>query len=459
MRDWIDHISNAGSKPFRLLVAVALVTALSLAASAQDAPTADAPSFPCGGTNPKGVVLWPLTKFTNAEFTNPGADCAMWQNFIYLNWPAAAGKRGVPDTSAAFGTPGTTVWETFLTADQVFLPGGIAPQKWDESSTKSALPDGIAQQVAGGRMRLLSQKSKVSPAVAKVIKKVAANSPGLQLTGIEQAFDSGILYDQQKVPVYYEVAMNKVQFDYIFGNQLYNANTQATFAATTNIVLPTGSMELKAAWKVLTPAETNSGRFHTAKGFIPGSNGNGQNVDIGLVGMHVFASEGKENAGLWATFYQIDNAPVQGGSNKGPFSFNNPASNAATNSNTTNPTQVVQVFADDPSSVMETAEAQKMFRNANPASPWQYYAMIATQWSQAVLDLDTPVPATVPLSPGKPGQVLPGATLVNPVLETFMQTKGTGCMSCHSAATIANSGSIASGFSFMFGRAQAPDKP
>ncbi|MBC7964482.1 MAG: hypothetical protein H7Z17_01050 [Fuerstia sp.] len=403
--------------------------------------------------------MWPVTKFSNGEFTNAGADCAMWQNFIYLNWPATAGKRGVPDTSAAFGTPGTTVWETFMTADQVFLAGGAVPQKWDASSTTPGLPDDIARQVAGGQVRLLTQTSKVSPAVAKVVSNTIADSAGIQLKQIEQAFNSGVLYDQQKVPVYYEVAMNKTQFEYIFHNQLYNAVTQATFAASTNIVLPTGSMELKAAWKVLTAAESNSGRFHTSKGFIPGSNGNGQYVDIGLVGMHVFASEGKQNAGMWATFYQIDNAPVQVVSGKGPYSFNNPASSAAPNNNTTNPTQVVQVFADDPSSTTETAQAQKMFLTANPKSPWQYYAMIATQWSQTVLDLDTPIPATIPLSPGKPGQILPSTTLMNPVLETFMQTKGTSCMGCHSIATIANSGNTASGFSFMFGRAQAPAKP
>jgi len=436
------------------LLSITLVSCGALAALAQDPPIPDsAPSFPCGGTNPKGVVLWPVTKFSNGEFTNAGADCAMWQNFIYLNWPAVAGKRGVPDLTATFGAPGTTVWETFMTADQVFLPNGAKPQDWDGKSVNAALPEAVASQIASGKLRLMASRTKVSAAVANVVKK-NADVPGIPLQEIEQAFNSGVLYDQQKNPVYYELAMNKTQFEYIYQNGLYNADTQVTYAKKANIVLPSGSMELKSAWKVLTAAEAASGRFHKSKGYIVGTGGQGQTVEIGLVGLHVFAAEGSVNAGMWATFYQIDNAPVQGHIGKGPYSFYNPASSTKPNTAGTDPTQVVQVFPDDSSSVTETAQAQAMFKTANAQSPWQYYGMVATQWSQGVLNLNSPVPTTLPLSPGQPNQILPSATLMNPVLETFMQTQGTGCMSCHSYASTPKGAT--SGFSFMFGRAQAP---
>lgn len=425
-----------------------------VAVLAEDAAVPNtAPSFPCGGTNPKGVVLWPVTKFSNGEFTNAGADCAMWQNFIYLNWPAVPGKRGVPDLTATFGAPGTTVWETFMTADQVFLPNGAKPQDWNAKSINAALPEAVASQVATGNLRLLASRTKVSAAVAEVARS-NAKITGIPLQEIEQAFNSGVLYDQQKNPVYYEIAMNETQFNYIDQNGLYNANTQATYAQTANIVLPSGAMEMKAAWKILTAAEAASGRFHTSKGYIIGSGGSGQTVDIGLVGLHVFASEGADNAGMWASFYQIDNAPLQGKFGAGPYSFYSAASSTKPNTAGTNPTQVVQVFPDDSSSVTETKQAQKMFKTANPKSPWQFYAMIATQWSQGVINLNAPIPAKLPLSPGTPSQILPSATLMNPVLETFMQTQGTSCMSCHSYAS--TPGNAASGFSFMFGRAQAP---
>jgi hypothetical protein len=425
--------------------------------AAAKAPTV--PSFPCGGLNPIGVQLKPIPKLSNGEFTNPGADCAMWQTFIYLNWPAKAGQRGIPDTSALFGAPGTTVWESFLTEEQVFLPNGAKPQPWDNSVVNAARPKDIASEVAVGGVRMLTRTAKVSPTIAKLQATLKANkslaaSTTIPLDEITQS-DGNILYDQQKNPVYYDVAMNKAQYDYITQNSLYNATSQATFTKKTNIVLPSGSIEVKAAWKVLTAAEAGSGRFHVAKGYIPGASG-GKSVTIGLVGFHIFASGGKQNAGLWATFYQVDNAPLMGATSKQNYSFNNPASNTAVNTKGTNPTQVAQVFPDDVNAAQVNTQAQKIIIEGFAKSPWQYYAMIDTQWSKTVLNLTTPVPLSVPLSPGKPGDISTN-TLINPVLETFMQTKGNSCMGCHSFATTAQKGSkTATGFSFMFGNAQAP---
>src|SRR5437763_12917140 len=74
--------------------------------------------------------------------------------------------------------------------------------------------------------------------------------------------------------VYYEELLNEDEFNYIVQNALYNADTQNTLASNSYIYLPEGpsafgsigAIELKAAWKVLTPAELNAKpvRFHTA---------------------------------------------------------------------------------------------------------------------------------------------------------------------------------------------------
>lgn len=426
-----------------------------LSKSAKAAPP-QPPSFACGGLNPIGVQLAPIPKFSNAEFTNQGADCAMWQTFIYLNWPAKAGQRGVPDTSAKFGAPGVTVWESFMTADQVFLPNGATPQPWNTLTANADVPGEHLETVSSGAMRVLTRTSKVSPGVARLRAKLSANSvTGIPLDEIQQA-DGNVLYDQQSNPVYYDVALNKTQYDYITKYRLYNADLQAAFAKKTNILLPPGSIEVKAAWKVLTATEAASGRFHVAKGYVPAASGPGKVVPIGLVGFHIFASGGAKNAGLWATFYQIDNAPLAGNTGIKAYSFFNPASTTPVNTKGTNPTQVVQVFPDDPQAAAINGSAKKIIIAGNPASPWQYYAMIDTQWSRTVLSLDTPVPLTAPLSPGKPGDIST-ATLINPVLETFMQTPNNSCMGCHSFATTAQPNSTtATGFSFMLGNAKAP---
>lgn len=446
-----------GGAAWRAVSVLGLALLAGLGATPASAQTAAAkvPSFACGGSPPQLIYLKPVPKLSNGEFTNQGADCAMWQTFFYLNWPAKKGQRGIPDTSATFGAPGPTVWETFKTEDQVFLPNGAKPAAWDKGLLNAALPKAMAGKVAAGQARLLARTSKVSHGVAQLMASMPARNTVIPLDEIRQA-DNNILYDQQKVPVYYDVAMNRVQFDYIVGKGLYNATTQAAYASKTNIVLPVNSIEVKGAWKVLTAAEAASGRFHTAPGVIPSSGGGGQTVTVGLVGLHVFASGGAQQAGLWATFYQIDNAPLAGTTATGTYSFYNAASSTPANTTGTNPTQVTQVFPDDPVAANVNAQARQIMIQGNPSGPWQYYAMVDTQWSRSVLNLVTPVPATVPLNAG----TVSTATLINPVLETFMQTSGNSCLGCHSFATTAQANSnTATGFSFMFGNAQAPAKP
>jgi hypothetical protein len=34
-----------------------------------------------------------------------------WRQFVALNWPAASGQRGVPDTTKTIGQPGNVVWQ------------------------------------------------------------------------------------------------------------------------------------------------------------------------------------------------------------------------------------------------------------------------------------------------------------------------------------------------------------
>ncbi len=64
-----------------------------------------------------------------------------------------------------------------------------------------------------------------------------------------------------------------------------------------------------------------------------------------------------------------------------------------------------------------------------------------------------PVPLNQPLPDGNPNS----QTVVNAVLETFIQVPNTGCLACHVSATVAASGNnTATGYSFVFGRAQVP---
>src|SRR5436305_11184138 len=85
--------------------------ALMLVAFATPAHSQLPPFSGCGGINPTKPKIEPTFQISNGEFTNLGFECQMWQNFIYVNWPAQSGQRGVPNKQAKFSAPGPTVWE------------------------------------------------------------------------------------------------------------------------------------------------------------------------------------------------------------------------------------------------------------------------------------------------------------------------------------------------------------
>ena len=92
------------------------------------------PSWPCTFEKPVVSATVPNdTVFSDQRTLN----CFAWQEFIGLNWPAEAGKRGVPDpkvTASNFGAPDAsapTVWETYKSDKEVFLPNGTKPKPWN----------------------------------------------------------------------------------------------------------------------------------------------------------------------------------------------------------------------------------------------------------------------------------------------------------------------------------------
>lgn len=420
-----------------------------------------APRFACGGSPPQPPpTIAPTYKTTVVDRTNLGFECMMWQNFVYLNWPAQLGARGVPNAAAKFGAPGPTVWETYKTIDQTFLPDAKNPGGWDSALLMVTLGNKLAAQVANGQLRNLTMTSKVSrPVLANVARHVAINSA--PLNNITQA-GGGTLYDLNGHPVFYEVSMNRDQYDYIVKNSLFDANKQIAFASTNVISLPVGQtsygnmggLEIKAAWKVLSAAEIRSRRFHTIQALLPGHL---VPVTVGLVGFHMFMS-GFGGQGAWATFAQVDNAPVQGQPVKGPYNFNNPAcTTCKPNVEDANPGQVLQITPDEAATVGLNAYMQALIKAYNPSTPWQYYKIVNVQWPLQPVDISKlQAPADAPLPDGSPNS----QTVVNAVLETFQQFPGTGCLACHTGATVAPAGSnapnYASSYSFMFGHAKVP---
>jgi hypothetical protein len=441
-----------------LLAGFAVISAGTAQTQAQQSP----PTYHCGELNDNNLPQIKTIFRSNTDLSENNFDCLAWQDFIYFMWPANTepGHRGVPDFFAKFGAGGPTVWETYKTASAVFLPNGQNPGPWNQQQLLGALKGRLAQQVDQGAVRHLTETSKVSrPVLANILRDSAGTPPDI-LDEIAQAF-GGTLYDLNGYPVYYEVAMNRIQYEYITGNKLYDANKQQAYAASNVIALPAGTsnttegaVEVKAAWKVLSVAEKSSGHFHMVQALLGGSQ---QPVTVGLVGFHAFISNGSQ--GAWATFAQVDNAPVQHPATSGTFNFFNPKCTPAPcpfNVKDADPGQVVQI---NPNADQATKLNAYMHYILQGYSPWQYYSLVDVQWATIPVQVATlPAPKSVPLPDGQPNT----PTLVNAVLETFLQQPNASCISCHQYAKVAPTAgqtpNYAAGYSYALKRAQPGPK-
>lgn len=422
------------------------------------AAQAQSKTFSCGDIpNPKDVPkIEPIFR-GNAGLNNSSFDCMAWQDFIFFNWPALPASRGLPNPVAKFGGAGPTVWETYRTTDTVFLPNAQNPGPWSQPILPATLQSSLAKRVGDGDLRHLTHTSKISVAT---LAHLLGGKTGMSETVLDEIAQAGggTLYDLNGNPVYYEVAMDRMQYEYIVSNSLYNAATQATFAQTNVISLPAkpdgseASVEVKAAWKILAGSD-NKARFHTIQAVIGNST---VPVTVGLVGFHVFIANGAQ--GGWATFAQIDNAPVQTPATSGTFNFFNPACQQGggacpINVKDANPGQVVQITPDDPTADQLNAYMHTLLKSYDKDTPWQYYNLVNVQWATNPVALASlTAPQNAPLPDGKPNT----PTLVNAVLETFEQKPGLGCFSCHQYATTAGKTSYAASYSFAFGLATTP---
>lgn len=430
---------------------------VSLAVLGASAAQAQSRTFSCGDIpNPKDVPkIEPIFR-GRAGLNDANFDCMAWQDFIYFNWPALPASRGLPNPMAKFGAKGPTVWETYRTIGTVFLPNGRNPGPWSSPILLTTLDSSLAKRVGDGEVRNLTMTSKISSQTLSHLLSAKSGMPDAVLEDIAQA-GGGTLYDLNGLPVYYEVAMNKMQYDYILSNGLYNANTQATFAQGTVISLPAkedgseSSVEVKAAWKILSGSD-NKAHFHTVQALIAGDK---TPVTVGLVGFHVFIADGAQ--GAWATFAQVENAPVSTPAASGSFNFFNPACKqdgnpCPVNVKDANPGQVVQITPDDPTAERLNAYMHDLLKTYDAATPWQYYNLVNVQWATQPVALSTlKAPQNTPLPDGGPNT----PTMVNAVLETFKQKDGMGCFTCHQYAGTAQK-SFAASYSFMFEHATAP---
>ena len=392
----------------------------------------------------------------------PGFDNFAWRAFIALNWPSLTdpGHRGEPDRTKTLGDAGPRVWETFKARYELFQTGPdgvpVAPKPW--ATYEAANP-------CGGQFD-------------NRLKTLATFEPFMDFN--QSAFLPGIganpLVAQNRTYTRYEGRINEPEYSALAAHGWTLSESLPDPAHP--VELPAGSVAVKAAWRLLTAADTPAVR---ARSYVV-EDANVVDVaktiaarhvvcsqsDVALVGLHIVVRTKDRPQGLWATFEQVDNVPPAGEGEArepdardagAPYSYFDPSKPPRLwptfGLPATLPVSMEHPPRIDPTPMQvvrrHPIHASTMAMNrAYWALPgikgtvWEHYMLVASQWP-------TMPGAPSPRSDGGyfPGQPLeadapretyqaadaPRENLVNTTIETYFQDPPSSCMACHQSVS------------------------
>ncbi len=465
------------------------------------------PAFPC--LNPPALSS---DIPSDSPITDQNAlNCFAWQQFIALNWTAAPGATtaAANDPGTFFGPPGDnapTVWETYSDIHTIFRPNGETPLPFGQ---RPPLPSACQSYGTSGT-RAITRTSKVT---------VDFDVPDDAAEAFPFNGSPNWLADRDGNQVFFEILVNRDEYDFIVENRLYNALTgYLATASGQKVDLPrgvlggqTGSIEFKAAWLTVTdPNDPKWARYKMSEAVLyDPANDTCSQSPIALIGLHILHKTTSQPQWVWSTFEHVDNAPdqadVDAGSVADTFTFFNPSctpqkipaqcvGNATPSCDSTvkanppltmtscapndspafcvtpecpaMPVQITREHAipDGQDNLVTdlNAAAQAMIRKAAPDSVFANYMLVGVLWSDSPVDENT---ATVP-PPHAPLSIsgMRPAPTERPVANTTMETyvQNTTCIQCHMNAELAlpsNDSSLtpfASDYSFVFGNAKSP---
>jgi hypothetical protein len=393
---------------------------------------------------------------TTPEQARPFFDDFSWRSFIALNWPAAPGKRGVPQSPnnpSVFLNAGKTyptVWGTYREAYELYRIDDAAPATFASATATNTV---CGPSAPGAKVLLMAAKS------------------GTLLQDTDQAF-SYPLVDQSNNYVYYEIRFNADQYEFVRRNGLYLAKNLMAAELKAPIAMPIsaakpyreGAVMLKAAWKQMTPSDDPS-RYYTVRAKVYDTSQRQpscRDVTMGLIGFHIGHKVDGFAQWIWSSFEQVDNVPNDDGSKPaGRMTLNNGSDDPKTVGGWANrpdgkrevpPDKRVkaQVTRLNPIPTtpagQSTVDINNRYRKALAKTVWTNYQLVITQWPAA------PVPQSQfkpkenqGVYPQDAGGPFPVNNAVNTALETFFQSQsdaagagGNSCMQCHYGAGIAD---------------------
>lgn len=423
--------TGAFSRVCRLLIAFLLLAVPLALFSAQDSTL---------GVSPDRIDDVPSLKADIDPF--PTVDNFAWRAFIALNWPSLTdpAHRGLPDRSKTLGAPGPRVWETFKARYEVFQVGSdghpIASPPW--ATYNAANPCGAD----------INDRTKT---LATFTPFMDFNQAGF-LGAIANP-----LVAQNHTYTRYETRINEPEYSALAlsgWSQGQNLPDQEHPAQ-----LPAGSIAVKAAWRVLTPADTPAirARYYVVK------NANVVDVaqtiaahhvvctksDIALVGLHLVIRTPHRPQGLWSTFEHVDNVPPVGADPArepdardagAPYSYFDASKPKLGLSPELGSPDTLPVSLDHPPKI-DPVPTQVVRRHPIHASTmemnrtywalpgikgtvWEHYMLVANQWPTR----------RYPIDPHNDGVFFPDGrkeNMVSTTIETYLQDSPSSCMSCH----------------------------
>ena len=362
-----------------------------------------------------------------------------WAAFVALNWPLDEQGRPRPELAE----PGMPQWSTWVETFQIFKPNGADPDLW--GSRSRSLPFGDRIQLPNVDPGLSATLPGLGDRHARHLHGLSAIAPLSAADEVNQAFSFAV-FDQAGNPARYESLVNKVEYDFIVGNQLFHADGLASYLAAHGKLTfpagrfdgPQGAIEIKLAWRILDPAREDFSRYLTLVAYVAADGLAGPQwaaVTVGLVGFHIAQKTETSPQWIWSTFEHVDNLAVDrlarvSGAHGAEIplraSFHD-ADCAWCPINVPVPpgpdgklrTQVQRLtpVAKETQALNTRMQAALMAENSKLA----FYEMIGTQWP------------TDPASPPEAGAAFPGAVvnlsggkplpvyLANSVMETFAQ--------------------------------------
>ena len=278
----------------------------------------------------------------NASFRE--AAIFAWHEFIALNWPALSGVRDTPDNEKLFGDPdheGPLVWHTFRHKVELYPGSGNPPGfvndpaqdfGYDSVPPKYVYAEGEIEPCEG-------QEPVTSPAWINVdeVTQIGSNfmfagaAPTESLTNSEPQLIRFLAKGNREEYIYVvdpELSLwnhssspsDEPYWDMVNNFQaVANGNGSPTVFPGPVIDFPDGTIETKGAFRELTQAEKESGRFYTTtvryyeeSQSVPGT-ACYREAEWGLAAMHIIHKTPSAPYFIYTTIEQIDNILTQSG--------------------------------------------------------------------------------------------------------------------------------------------------